>query len=185
MAESRLRAFVTQLPMPMAVLDGQFRFLEVNRSIAQLDGISAERHLGKTIGELFPDLALIINPVLERVATTSESVQIQIEITSRLPDPPAAARRWLISYVPILKDFEIVMLAVEITEHKSAEDALKRTRVELASKLAELEQGAMLGEMSKLLNAAITSDEAYRIIERFHAPVFSAGLGCALHDPRR
>jgi PAS domain S-box-containing protein len=175
MSEDRFSCFLTRTPMPIAVLDSQFRFLEVNEWIAQFDGKSAEVHLGKTVGEVLPDLEHIINPILGKVLATNEAVQIEI---AGGPQPPEkTARHWLLSCVPVIERSEVVMAAVEITERKRAEEALEQASVALASRVIELEQVAALAEMVRLLHAAINVNEAYRTIERFMPRLFASGSG--------
>jgi diguanylate cyclase (GGDEF)-like protein len=181
MPEGQINSFLKRAPMPMAVLDGQFRFREVNQFITQLDGIVAETHVGRTVGELLPDLAATINPVLERVLTTAESVQI--EVAGRRSAPEEAARHWLISYIPITENSEVLMVAVETTECKRAEEALERARIELAAKTVELQHATWLDEMGRLLHTSIADAEAYRIIECFMSQFFplDAGVLCMTH----
>src|SRR5271167_1943909 len=151
MSEDRFSSFLTQTPLPIAVLDRQFRFLEVNEWIAQFDGISAEAHLGRTVREVLPDLEHLINPALEQALTTNEGVQI--EIASR--HQSLERRHWLLTCVPVTERSEVVMTAVEITERKRAEEALEEARIELASRVTELDQVVTLDEMVQLLHAAV------------------------------
>ncbi len=170
--------------MPVAVLDSQFRFREVNQWISQLDGIAAKAHLGKMVGDLLPDLARTIDPVLERVLTTTES--IQIEVAGRPSVPEKATRQWLISFIPITPHSEILMVAVETTECKRAQEALERVRIELAATMVELQHTDWLNEMGQKLHAAKADTEAYRIIESFMLRFFpfDAGALCMTHSDK-
>jgi PAS domain-containing protein len=43
-------------PVPFAILDAQYRFVRVNRAMAQVHGKTADAHIGKTFDEVVPNL---------------------------------------------------------------------------------------------------------------------------------
>jgi PAS domain S-box-containing protein len=43
-------------PVAMALIDRDLRYLACNRAMADINGIPCEDHLGRTVGELLPDL---------------------------------------------------------------------------------------------------------------------------------
>jgi diguanylate cyclase (GGDEF)-like protein len=178
MPEGRFHSFLARVPLPVAILDNQYRFVEVNSSMAELDGMPAEMHPERAFGELFPDLAPVVNPILAQVIETGRSIQVEMAIGGS--QGQAAGGHWLVSWIPIIEHTEILMLCVEITEHKRAQEALKQVRAKLSAKEAELEQIAMLDEMGQRLHAAIAGSEALQIITSFVSRFFpnSSGAIC-------
>ncbi len=71
-------------PVGIAVLDRRLRFLRVNQTQAELDHLSAGAHLGRSIGEVVPELPPEILRALEGVAQTGEP-RFGLEVQRRGP----------------------------------------------------------------------------------------------------
>jgi len=175
MFEGRFHSFLARTPLPVATLNSQSRFVEMNTAMSEIVGTRGEMHAERTLGELFPDLAATVDPILEQVLATG--VPIQSEIAIPWPNGQEATRHWLVSWIPIVEHSEIVMLGVEVTEQKGTHEALKRARVELAAKAAELDQIATIDEMGQLLDAAMTEAEVFHIIEGLMSRFFPRAGG--------
>lgn len=50
-------ALVAHLPLGLAVLTSELRYLFVNERLARIDGVPAEAHIGRTVAEVVPALA--------------------------------------------------------------------------------------------------------------------------------
>ncbi len=57
-------------PIPLCVLDRQFRYLLINERMAEVDGRPVAEHLGRTVDEILPTCAekikAEVRPVMER-----------------------------------------------------------------------------------------------------------------------
>ena len=111
----------------LALLDKEFRYLEINERLARINGLPRSKHLGRTLGEVLPDLWPTLKPLFENILNTGEAVE-SIEITGEVPAAPGEQLSWLASYYPTRdENGEIAGLAVvviDITSRKAAETAL-------------------------------------------------------------
>lgn len=61
-------------PIGLCDLDTDLRYVHVNKWLARINGLPVEAHLGKTIGEVLPDVAAGVEPQLREVITTGQPV---------------------------------------------------------------------------------------------------------------
>ena len=66
------------------ILDSNLRCVAINQTLAEINGIPDEAHVGRTIRELLGDFAEVIEPYLERVKETGLAV-LHREISVILP----------------------------------------------------------------------------------------------------
>ncbi len=115
-------------PIGLNVLDTDLRFVRINQQLAEINGISAEEHLGKTIRELLPDLADTAEHLLRPILETGEPL-LNVELRGETPAQPGVQRVWLEHFLP-LKDGDRVIgintVCEEITERKKTEEALRQ-----------------------------------------------------------
>ncbi len=57
------------MPVGLCYLDTDLRFIHINDWLAEINGIPAEEHLGRTLGELIPDVAAGWRPSTGRSLT--------------------------------------------------------------------------------------------------------------------
>src|SRR5207245_2280426 len=70
----RLKSFFNAAPAGLCIIDSQLRYLQVNETLAAINGLPPKDHLGRTIGEVVPDLAPTLEPMLQSVLTTGTPV---------------------------------------------------------------------------------------------------------------
>jgi PAS domain S-box-containing protein len=107
-------------PVGLAVLDKDLRYIRVNARLAEINGVPAREHIGKTIRDIVPNLADAAEQLSQRVLA-GEAVR-NTEFTGETSAQPGVQRTWLESVVPV-KDFSgkvngIYVVAQEITERK-------------------------------------------------------------------
>ncbi|WP_425575954.1 SpoIIE family protein phosphatase [Streptomyces axinellae] len=87
---------VEQSPLGVAVLDTELRYVSVNPTIARLDGVSPEAHLGRTVHDILPPQhAEDAEAVLRHVLETGESV-IDREVVGE-STPTGKGHAWSVS----------------------------------------------------------------------------------------
>ncbi|MBH8561577.1 PAS domain-containing protein [Nostoc sp. CENA67] len=123
-----LDAFITSAPVGMTVLDQELRYSLINEALAQINGIPAKAHIGKTQWEIVPDLAPKQEEVLRHVLTTGEPI-LDFELSGETAKLPGVIRTWLASYFPICsvdaKPVGVGIVVLEISDRKRAEQMLE------------------------------------------------------------
>ena len=128
MREQRLNAFFTSAPAGMVLLDKQLRYVQINETVARINGVAMNDHLGKTVREVLPKLASVAEPLLQKVLATGEPL-LNIELSGETPSQPGVTRHWLESFFPINgksgSPDGVGAIFVEISERKQAEQELQ------------------------------------------------------------
>ncbi|WP_204150188.1 PAS domain S-box protein [Leptolyngbya sp. CCY15150] len=129
-------------PIGLNVLDRELRFVRVNQKLAEMNGLSIEAHLGRTIRELLPNLADQAEAMLRPILETGEPL-LNIEISGDTPAQPGVQRTWVESFWPLKDGDRIIGISTvceEVTERKRLEVERQRALVDLRQAKAELEQ---------------------------------------------
>ncbi|MGW6736535.1 SpoIIE family protein phosphatase [Streptomyces sp. NPDC055013] len=120
---------IAQAPIGLAVMDTELRYVSVNPALAQLNGIPADEHLGRTPRELLPDpdAAEAIEAALREVLRTGDAL-INQRIMGRTLADPDVEHFWSISLYRLEDSAGTVLgvagMAVDITEqHQAAVEA--------------------------------------------------------------
>jgi len=126
-SEQCINAFFTSAPAGMVLLDERLRYIRINETVAKINGVPIEDHLGKTVREVIPKLAPMVEPLLQKVLATGEPM-LDIEISGETSGQPGVMRHWLESFFPIFgmnaSPEGVGVIFVEITERKRAEETL-------------------------------------------------------------
>lgn len=140
-SEERHRHQLTQLdglyrtaPFGLALLDTNLRYLRVNQALADMNGVPLERHLGRTIHEVIPEIADGIEPLLRRTVETGQAL-IDIEISGTTARYPGVTSYWSVGFWPV-RDAAGALTAVscvvqEISEQRRAQEALRQNEERL------------------------------------------------------
>ena len=116
-------------PVGFAFLDRDLRYRRVNAMLAEINGISEEDTLGRTLPEALPELAFVedlyLRPALETGAT-----HVGVEVKGETPASPNKNRYWLASYYPVddaaAQRLGVGIMVTEITDRKAAEESLRQ-----------------------------------------------------------
>jgi PAS domain S-box-containing protein len=136
--EDWLTALFTATPAGLVILDDQLRFLRLNETMARINGIPLEDHLGKSVHEVLPGIAPIIVPLLQRVLE-SGIPEPALELTGEKAGEPGTLQHTAASYFPLRDKAGRVIgvgaLVVDQTERKQAEEARRESeqRFQLAA----------------------------------------------------
>jgi PAS domain S-box-containing protein len=133
-------------PIGLCVLDTNLRFVRINEEMAEINGIPASEHLGKTIREVIPKLADQAEDLWRKVMETGQPL-LNVEVSGETPAQPGVRRTWNESWFPLYANGEIIginVVAEEITERKQTEQALKEYAENLKRSNEELERFAYI-----------------------------------------
>ncbi|MEH2183336.1 PAS domain S-box protein [Nostoc sp.] len=123
-----LDAFINSAPVGITILDRELRYSFINEALAEINGIPAAAHIGKTPWEIVPDIAPKQEQLFRHVLTTGEPI-LDLEISGETPKLPGVIRTWLASYFPIQSEADqpisVGVVVVEISDRKRAEQMLE------------------------------------------------------------
>ncbi len=126
-SEPLLTTYFNASRVGLVILDTNLRFLAINHALAEMNGIPAEAHLGKSIREVLGDIAELLEPQYRRVFETRQPV-LNLEVSSILPTRTEAGH-WIGHFIPIHDAMgevtQVGGVIVEITEQKKLEESLK------------------------------------------------------------
>jgi PAS domain S-box-containing protein len=123
-------------PIGLAVLDKDLRFLRINTLLADMNGIPAADHIGKTIQELLPSFADTVEQFTQEILSTGQP-KTNIELTGETPALPGVLRTWRESWCPV-RDAEgtingFSVFVEDITGQKEAQYAREQYSARLNS----------------------------------------------------
>ena len=147
--EAQLDAYFSSSPTGMAIVNAELEFLKVNQPLADLDGVLIQGHPGRTIRDIMPQLAPLLEPVFRQVFATGRPI-VNFELRGETNSSPGEVRDWQITYFPLMveksKPKSVGMAVTEITERKRAEVELNSAKI--AAESANHAKGEFLANMS-------------------------------------
>lgn len=153
-------------PVGLCVLDRELRYVRINDFLARMNGRPAAAHLGRTVREVLPMVADIVEGIAARIFEHGmpELVTEGPGFDHARPDRPGV---WRAAWHPI-KDptGAIVGLNVvveDITERKQAEESLRAARDSLEQRVAERTAALAESELKFRRLAEGTRDILYTI----------------------
>jgi len=118
-----LDALFEAAPVGLGYWDRELRCVRVNRTLARINGLPVEAHIGRPVDELLPALAPQLAQHFRRVLDEGRALR-DLEIVGETADLPGRVRWWRVSYFPVHNGEARIGLGViidEITQAKQAE----------------------------------------------------------------
>lgn len=163
-------------PMGMAIFDNDMRYVRINETLAKFNGVPAREHIGKTIRDIIPNLADVIEPIMRRVLDTGEPV-INASLSGSIPPEFGALRHWSHHWSPLKdKDGQVIGVSAiieEITDRKRAEEALRESEEKYRSLFESSIDGILLTSPDGRIYSA--NPAACRILQMTEEEVIQAG----------
>ena len=106
-ARDRARASVDLLlrhtPLGLAIHDADFRYVRVNHALAEMNGMPARVHRGRTVREILGDAAAdVLEPLLRQVHRTGQPVTVESLRVPLASVAPGDERYFSVIYSPIV-----------------------------------------------------------------------------------
>lgn len=179
--EKLLAAYFGSTTIGLCILDSHFRFIAVNKRLAEMNGIPAPEHLGKTVREVLGDFAGVVEAELQRVISTRKPSAI--ELSGR---PPARTEpgHWSAHYLPIQNGngrvSRVGVVVVETTEQKKLEKSLRHVSGKLSKEMDRLQ---MLLDVSSIISSNWNVQQVFpRISARIRRLLHHEYAGFELHE---
>jgi PAS domain S-box-containing protein len=147
-----LDALYGSAPVGLGFWDRDLRFVRVNQALADINERPPEDHIGRTLREVVPQIADVLEPLALGVIESGLPV-IGREMASGTPRDPDALRFWRASYYPVLgTDGRAIGVGAVVEE---------TTARRLAEQRTELQHG-----VSRVLAETDVADDAIRGVLR-------------------
>jgi len=120
-------------PVGLAFVGPDCRFVRCNDALAEMNGLSAEEHLGRTLEEVVPDLWPWLEPLYRHVLSGGDHI-LNHELVGETAAQPGRTRYWLCNLYPVSIQDEILgagVVVTEITDRKQAEQELAASEARL------------------------------------------------------
>jgi len=115
---AQLRSVYDAVPVGLAFVDCNERYLSINRRLAGINGADMMDHLGRSVREMVPAVYAQVGPDLRR-ALRGESVLGAIVVGC--PHPASPAGKFLVSYEPARDEGgEVVGVSIAVLEIQAA-----------------------------------------------------------------
>ncbi|MBE9016378.1 PAS domain-containing protein, partial [Chroococcidiopsidales cyanobacterium LEGE 13417] len=106
----------------------ELRFVRMNERLAEINGVPALEHIGRTVREVLPQLSAELEPLYQQVIQSGLPI-LNYEISGMTRAQPGIERIWLANYYPLKGADEQVLgvnvVVQEITERKFAEQKIQ------------------------------------------------------------
>ena len=123
--QTLLDAAADRAPVGMAVIDTELHYVHVNATLAAINGLAAEEHIGRRVDEVVPaEVAERVGPVLREVLRTGRPSP-SVEFPRGDPGDP---RRLEASYYPIYDEGAVVAIGAVVLDVTERDRALARAR---------------------------------------------------------
>ena len=141
-AMSSLEAVFDQVPVGLAVLDLDLRYVRVNRLLADFNGVPADDLVGKSIYDFIPEIAPAVEDRVRQVVATGRAI-VGTVLESATAAEPHLRRVWRENMYPLFDANENLLgvtVAVEdITEQRRLAGALLDSQRREQRRTSELE----------------------------------------------
>lgn len=123
-----LQAYFHHVPVGLAVVDQDLRYVRVNERFAEMSGQPAAVHPGRGIAELDPSCASNAVAHIRRALERQQPV-LEVEFDSHGEDPTCPTRHWRCSYIPLPDPTDcnqaVICMVQDITIAHRAETAVR------------------------------------------------------------
>ncbi len=139
---AEIEAIYASAPIGLCFIDTELRFVRINDRLAEINGVTAAAHIGKTLRDILPEQADDLEPLYQQVIATKVPLE-QLEIGGTNSAQPGVDRAWLLSLYPLTSEDDRVLgvnvTVYEITDRKARKKEIQRLNQELERRVNELQ----------------------------------------------
>jgi len=164
--EARTRAALEDLeaayrhaPVGLCVLDRAMRYVRINERLAEIHGLPADAHIGRTPREIVPALADAIDAIAQQVFRTGRPV-CDVELVGPTAADPGSERVFVEQWYPLLDAAgEITGFSVVVVDVTAARAAKREAQAARAALEGSLRETTALMAASRALSQAFRLDD--------------------------
>jgi formate hydrogenlyase transcriptional activator len=163
------------------ILDPGLHYIAINRKLAEMSGVPAEDHLGRTVREILGDVA---GPLEKKF---SEVLQVQqpvgFEVSGKLPSKTESSH-WIAHYLPIVNAqgavSQVGAIVLEVTAPRELEEHVQKLDRQLRQETNRLQ---MLTDVTSLLSSNWDVAGVFpQVSARIRRVLYQEFATFALHD---
>jgi PAS domain S-box-containing protein len=129
-------AIFAAAPVGLAFMDTRFQYVRVNDALAQINGLPAEDHFGRSLREVLgEERANTIEPYHRHVIDTGEAI-LDLAVEGQTAAAPGDRRNWLVSYYPVRDATDAILgvgvVITDVTERERARAAAEAAGARLS-----------------------------------------------------
>ena len=124
---AELNMIYNSAPIGLCLVDKDLRYVRINDTLSQMNGVPAADHIGKRFKDVLPDVGHHSNSIAKNIFQTAQPA-LGVEFQGVTPAHPGQQRHWLANYYPIIDDGEVKAIGgvvQDITERKQREALLQ------------------------------------------------------------
>ncbi|HWE84455.1 MAG TPA: EAL domain-containing protein [Terracidiphilus sp.] len=125
---AQLQAIYDGAPVGLCFLDRDFRYVNLNRQLAQMNGVPAAAHIGRAVAEVIPHVFPIVEPFLRRALAGESLTGVEI---AKPPHNGAPAQSLVVSYLPVRDEagdiLGVSVAVMDVTLRKETEARLRES----------------------------------------------------------
>ena len=177
-------------PVGLAFFDPGLRYVRINTALAEINGLSAEEHVGRTVQEVLPEAEA---PFLEQIRAVLETGEpaTDVEVRVATQRDPGSPRLFNASYYPVRgADGDVIgvgAVVTDITERQRAQielaQALEREREARATAEAAERRARFMAEASALLDASLDYETTLQNVARLVVSQMADWCGVDIVEP--
>lgn len=171
--DAQLRALVDASPLGVAFLDPELRYRRVNETLARMNGVPLEQHIGATVTEVLGEAAAVLGDALQQVLSTREP--LDLEATD-----PRNGRSYAAVYFPVIEGERVLGIGGvvrDITERHELAQQQARLLDEAIAARDEAERGreriAFLARAGREMARSLDWEETLRAVVRTAVPAIA------------
>ena len=148
--QATLDAFFSASTVILNIVDDQSRYIKTDNLTPTYFGLDSQSIVGKSVKELAPEFVREYGPMLRHVIETGIPLH-NVEVKSSVPGRPGEIVYWRASYFPIpLSDGRRGRgtVAVEVTDMKRAEEALRRSEEKYRSVVEACPDAVVMSDLN-------------------------------------
>ncbi|MCH6546552.1 MAG: PAS domain S-box protein, partial [Deltaproteobacteria bacterium] len=163
-------------PLGLCHMDRDLRYLRCNEKLAEINGIPAKDHIGRTLREIVPEIAETMESVYHHVIESGNPV-VDVVATGATAADPQKVRHFSACYYPVKSEDGVVQgvssIVQDITERKEADETLREAHNQLDRRVEErtkelavtnLKLNDEIIERKRTENALKGSEERLRVL---------------------